>query len=296
MTRIKILCPIDFSSASTHALEAALSLAKQVSAELVVAHVWYLPAAYFGELGWPIGPADHRLADAEALLQQEVTKIAAQGFDRVSSVLLTGVPGEAIVDAAITDPSIEFIVIGTHGRTGFSRVMLGSVAEQTTRHAPCSVLAIHPTDPVPTFRKILCPVDFSEFAQAAVDLAVRLAQPGGEGLSLLHVLELPVRYSGEPMAAGFIGDLDRHAATLLDAEATAIRKRTDVRVNTHTRIGSPAKQTLSLIDATEPPYDVVIVGSHGRTGIKRLLLGSVAEKIVRHATCPVLVARVRPRS
>lgn len=293
MSLSKILCPIDFSSASRHALEVAISVAKQTSAELVVAHAWYLPSSYVGELGFPRMATDQLIADGKQLLDGELAAIKAQGFDRVSSLLLTGAPGAVIVDAANADPSIDLIVLGTSGRTGFARILLGSVAEQTVRHAPCSVLAIHATDPVPTFRHILCPVDFSDFAQDAVDLAVRLAQPGGEGLSLLHVMEPPLGYSAEPDVPEFASDLDRHASARLDAQVTAIRKQTAVRVNTHVRIGSPAKQTLVLIDEKEPPYDVVIIGSHGRTGIKRLVLGSVAEKILRHATCPVLVARRR---
>jgi universal stress protein A len=141
------------------------------------------------------------------------------------------------------------------------------------------------------FANILCPTDFSDTAQHGGDLAVSLVAPGGN-VTLLHVVEIPVAYSGEPAVEGFIRDLDQHASKLLETWAAQLRTTTAVAITTRSRIGSPGTQTLHVLEL-DPTIDLVIMGSHGRTGISRMLLGSVAEKVVRHAKCPVLVARRR---
>jgi len=145
---------------------------------------------------------------------------------------------------------------------------------------------------VTPFGHVLCPIDFSETSRGAVEFAAELAAPGGAGITLLHVVELPVSYAGEPPLAGFVGDLDKHAAQLLEQWAAELRAKVTVPVATRSRIGSPGGQTLAVLD-DDPTFDLVVMGSHGRTGLRRVLLGSVAEKVVRHAGCPVLVARPR---
>lgn len=171
-------------------------------------------------------------------------------------------------------------------------MLLGSVAEKVVRHAPCPVLTTREgQDPAP-FVNVLCPVDFSASSQHAIELASQLVEPGGKGITLLHVLDLPVPFSGEPALAEFTRDLDVVAARQLEGLATELRAKVSVPVITRTRIGSPGAQILRALDE-DPTIDLVSVGSHGRTGIKRALLGSVAEKTVRHAACPVLVARTR---
>ena len=99
-------------------------------------------------------------------------------------------------------------------------------------------------------------------------------------------------YSGEPAIADLIDTLDKRAAKLLEDWAAQLRTTASVPVATRWRIGSAGGQTLAILE-DQPPFDLVVVGSHGRTGLRRALLGSVAEKIVRHAPCAVLIARER---
>ena len=288
----KILCPIDFSPGSRQAMRVATMIANAAGAELVLAHSWYVPPlAFAGEYMLDPTVIQDMSDDAKRGLEDAVREVTELGAKRVSSKLLTGLPWTMLV-AELDDPTYDLVVIGTHGRTGLSRILLGSVAEKVVRHAPCSVLVVRPEGEITAFTNILCPIDFNEPSRQASDMAASVIAPGGRGITLLHVVDVPVAYSGEPAVAGFVHDLDKHASALLDTWAAQLRTKTTAPISTRARIGHPGAQTLHLLE-NEPGFDLVVVGSHGRTGISRVLLGSVAEKIVRHAKCPVLVARRR---
>jgi nucleotide-binding universal stress UspA family protein len=286
MAFTKILCPTDFSPGAEGALRAAARLAAATGAELVVAHAWYIPTTAY-TLEAPFSPSVQQriVDDAERGLDVAVRLAKAAGATYVSSKLLTGVPWAELIQH-LERQAFDLCVIGTHGRTGLARILLGSVAEKVVRHAPCSVLTMHRDGEVTTFAHALVPTDFSEHARHALDLAPVIIAPGG-AITLLHVVEIPVAFPDVPA-------LD-HAAQVeaaLDREAARVRGTTAAPVATRSRIGSPSAQTLAALDA-DPTIDLVVMGSRGRTGIKRAILGSVAEQVVRHARCPVLVARPR---
>ena len=288
----KILCPIDFSSGSKHAMRVALRVANEADAELVLAHVWHLPPlAVTSELPLPADTIQRMIADEERGLAQALEEALAYGAKRVTARFLTGLPWSEIVEAVEQDPAFDLIVIGTHGRTGLARVLLGSVAEKVVRHAPCPVLATRPPGGIEPFDRVLVPIDFSASSQRATQLAARMVKPGGH-ITLLHVIEVPVTFSGELPEDVLLEHIDRRASEYVERVATKLRSETAGSVETQTRVGHPGAQTL-LVLAEQPAYDLVVMGSHGRTGIMRVLLGSVAEKIVRHAHCPVLVERAR---
>lgn len=292
MTFQRILCPIDFSAGSQHAMSVAARLAWEAGAELVLAHAWYVPpAAYPLDYSFTPQLVQQLSDDAQRGLDAAVQEVTALGAKRVTSRLVSGVPWSAIVDL-LDEPSFDLVVIGTHGRTGLSRILLGSVAEKVVRHAPCSVLAVHPDGESRPFTHALCPVDFSEDARHALAAAAELVRPGGAGITLLHVLEVPVSYSGEIPDPGLVRDLDSRAAAHLETWAAELRGKVSVAVTTRCRIGWAGAEILAALDR-DTSIDLVVVGSHGRTGIKRALLGSVSEKVVRHARRPVLVARKR---
>lgn len=292
MTFQKILCPIDFSAGSDHALRVAVRLATRWNAELVIAHAWYAGEYALGDYTFPSAAVDRMIEDDQRGLAAAVRNAKTLGATRVTTNLMTGNPWQAIVEALRGDRAFDLVVMGTRGRTGLSRVLLGSVAEKVIRHAPCPVLATREQPEVKPFRHILCPVDFSSSSRHAIELAAKLVEPGGTGITLLHAIEIPVSYSGELPVRGLAEDLDRHAAKMLGHWATDLEAKVDVPIHTRWRIGYPGAQTLAVLD-DDPSFDLVVTGSHGRTGTKRALLGSVAEKIVRHAPCPVLVARRR---
>ncbi|MBX3160945.1 MAG: universal stress protein [Deltaproteobacteria bacterium] len=286
MAFTKILCPIDFSAGSKQALRAATGLARTTGAELLVVHAWHIPAIAFAPEA-PLSPAvvQGLVDESQRALDAAVADALAGGAQRVRGKLRSGVPWRCIVDELEAEAS-DVCVIGTHGRTGLARVLLGSVATQVVRHAPCAVLVVRPDGESAPFRHALVPTDFSPSAVHALDLATALVAPGG-AITLLHVIEVPVSYAGEVTIADFARDLDQRAAAAVEREAARIAGPT---VAVRTRIGYPGAQTLAALD-DDRTIDLVVMGSHGRTGIARALLGSVAEKVVRHARCPVLVAR-----
>ena len=144
MTMRKILCPIDFSPSSQHALRAAIRLANEQHAELVVMHAWYVPTTGLGDFPFPRGVAERIIMQANQALDDAAQEARAAGVTTVSSQLVKGVAGWVIVAAVNDDPAIDLVVVATHGRTGLARVLVGSVAEYVVRHAPCPVLVVRP--------------------------------------------------------------------------------------------------------------------------------------------------------
>ncbi|HET9993679.1 MAG TPA: universal stress protein, partial [Kofleriaceae bacterium] len=269
---------------------AAATLAAAFEAELVILHVVSVPAlAYTSELVVAALPPEELLEAARKPLAAAAVEAQADGAPRVTTRLETGPVADVIADA-LADPSFDLCVLGATGRTGLARVLLGSIAEKVVRHAACSTLTVRPDAQFALPRHVLCPVDFSPSSAHAAEIAANLVRAGG-AITLLHVLELPVRYNGELPDEDTARSFAPHAASHLDEWAALLRPRcTDIRI--HSRVGNPGAQILGAIDR-DHTVDLVCIGSHGRTGLRRMLLGSIAEKVVRHARCSVLVARAR---
>jgi nucleotide-binding universal stress UspA family protein len=287
----KILCPVDFSPASQQALRIAARIAADRDAELVVVHVWYVSPLVSGEFPIPADALKAMADEEQQALARAVHEANAVGAHRVASRMIDGVPWDRIVDTARQDRECDLIVIGTHGRTGVARWMLGSVAEKVVRHAPCSVLVARGRDS-DGFRHVVCPVDFSDSSRFALEHAAALGVPGGSRIYLLHVIEPPQLHRAARPNSDLQYDVDKRATMQLDDWAAKTRLAHDLEVRIDLRTGDPASEVLSVIGA-DVSVDLVTLGTHGRTGIQRVLLGSVAEKIVRHSPCPVLVARRR---
>lgn len=291
MTFTKILCATDFSPSSHHALQVAARLAVEHNAELIVAHAWYIPPiAFSSEASFPASVVQDVIVEAQRRLDEAVNEAKASGATRVTAVLLNGPPWVEVV-GVLQNQHVDLCVVATRGRTGLARILLGSVAEKIVRHAPCSVLAVHPNTAPQGFKHVLVPTDFSPSADMALDLAASLVAPDGK-ITVSHVVELPVQYAGVAPLVAFDNDFLQLANNSLERVAANLRTKTKARIATESTTGYAGAETLSAIEA-DKTLDLVAMGSHGRTGIKRALLGSVAEKVVRHAHCPVLIARHR---
>jgi len=289
----KILCPVDFSEGSNAALAVAVRIANESAANLVIAHAWQLPiGSALPEVALPQDLYNDVLGAANEGLEHAVATARKLGAQSVSSELLGGPPWAEVVQLLEHDAAFDLVIMGTHGRTGVSRILLGSVAEKIVRHAPCSVLAVRKTATDKPFTHVLCPIDFSEHSRVAVEMAVELVRPWGAGITLMHATDLPINYSGVPLPADFLANIDKLASQQLEAWAAELRDQVSLPIVTVSRGGLPTSEVLGMLDE-DKTFDLVSVGSHGRTGIRRVLLGSVAETIVRHARCPVLVARHR---
>jgi nucleotide-binding universal stress UspA family protein len=288
----RIYCPVDFSPGSTQALRTAVRLAREREAELVVLHAWFLPANTFAlEYMYPEAVVQHLTEDAQQGLDAARSQAMRLGAPRVTSRLAQGTPWQQVVDAARSDPTCDLIVIGSHGRTGLSRVLLGSVAEMVVRHAPCPVLTVRGEGEPRPFAHVLCPVDFSSWSRDAIDLAIELALPDRAAITLLHVLEPAVAW-GEVRPFDVYADISSDASKTLQDWTRELAAKVTAPVHQRVRIGRAGAQLLAAVDE-DPTVDLVVMGSHGRTGLARLALGSVAEKTVRHARCPVAVAHRR---
>jgi nucleotide-binding universal stress UspA family protein len=192
----RILCPIDFSDASAHALEQAAALARWYGARVTVLHV-HLTIARAPGVPTPDAAVVQlpTAADVEALRAHAITacRPVAEAGVGLDVVITAGEPVRTILDQAAQLPA-DIIVMGTHGTSGFQHLLLGSVTEKVLRKATCPVLTVPPraqTTSAQPFARLLCAVDFSDSSLKAVDVAASLARESGAALTLLHVLEWP---------------------------------------------------------------------------------------------------------
>ncbi|HTO53763.1 MAG TPA: universal stress protein [Myxococcota bacterium] len=290
----RILVPTDFSSHADLAVKAAASLAKSFGASLKLLHVVQLPAMAVNPDG-PVMPVtfyQELRSNAQKRLVPIQKRLEASGL-RVESEVTEDAPGFAI--AAVAEQTrADLIVMGSRGLTGLKHVLLGSVAERTVRSAPCPVLTVKSGELA--LRTIVVPMDFSPAAHEALEIAKSLAKTAGPThLVLAHAYYVPVELEqylvshGDPfydrLAKGVTKDLEAILLGLSDAGISA---------EYVARPGVPEAVILEL--AKEKKADLVAMGTHGRRGLKHLLLGSVAESVVRGADCAVLTVRERPAS
>jgi nucleotide-binding universal stress UspA family protein len=205
-----------------------------------------------------------------------------------------GVPFDEIAKAA-TEWEADLIVIATHGYTGLKHVLLGSTAERVVRHAPCPVLVVRgrgkrgvKVDFSPDkVRSILVPVDFSEASLDALPHALALARRSEAQVTLLYVME-PFHEDMFLDSAQIqrVAKVAAHERLGRLADAT---KKSWPRTGRELRNGRPVPTITALAKRTNA--DLIVMGTHGRTGLQRGLIGSVAERVLREAPCPVLVVR-----
>lgn len=294
-----ILVALDGSPFSEHALPAALALAQRSGAALAIAHVHQMstPAvALSGELLFD-STLDNLLCEEEqAYLDSMAARLAVALGRPVRATLLDGPVIKALVrHAQAIDAST--ILLTTHGRGGIARAWLGSVADQLMRQSPVPVMVLHPQDTepdlvaTPVFRHILIPLDGSPLAEQAIPLALKLGRPMGARYTLLQVVA--------PMMRGyFVDGLSTHpdtkaleqnwamAQSYLEKVAAPLREAGHV-VNALAPVGQPAEAILRI--ASEQSADLIALTTRGHGGLARMLLGSVADKLVRGAKIPLLV-------
>jgi nucleotide-binding universal stress UspA family protein len=290
-----ILVPVDFSDCSTAALERAACLARKAGATIHVLHCWEVPESV------PADDAQYANREtiqsfADTSLADLIAKLHEKGIGAERFSIERGAPAKTIVEIA-SKGRYDLVVMGTHGRTGLDRALLGSVAEKVVRCAPCPVLCLRGAaelrDPV---RKILVPVDYSEGSAHALECATSIAEWLGAELEVVHVWDRPAYVSTEVLVRMPEGSLRPLGELIrLNAEAEmATFLANHLRRNEGSTVlpphylisGEPAASLVAELERGR--HDLVVVGTHGRTGLKHLLLGSVADKLVRFAPVPVL--------
>jgi nucleotide-binding universal stress UspA family protein len=303
MTLRHLLCPIDFSDVSLHALDQAGQLARHSGARLTILHVFLSVAPGVGP-GTTHRPTP-RLIDPADLerLQQRVAEAARQAVGpgvEVEAIAVGGTPAACIVDTAATGRA-DLIVMGTHGSGGFQHLMLGSVTERVLRRATCPVLTVPPRSEaraVDSFRHALCAVDFSDCSRAAVTAAAAMIEGPEARLTLVHVLEWPWHEPSTPAIEGvppaqaqalleYRRYLESSAADGLRGLAKSLAPGR--RVVTAVRFGKPWRELLDA--ARDAQADLLVLGVRGRGAVDIAFFGSTTNQVVRRAPCPVLTVR-----
>ena len=277
----RILVPLDGSEA----------------AEAALAYVALLPSQQVRLLAVESDQADLTAVctaarDCKAYLEAVAARLREQGRD-VDTLMAFGNPAKQIITlAAATD----LVVMGSHGHGGVRRFVLGSVADEVARHASVPVMIVRrgpEVAPAVQLTRIVVPLDSSELAEQAVPVAAALAADLGVPVHLLRVLDLDALratvQAGIHAAAAYMRSqetLQRYAEEYLAEQAQELRNR-DLTATSEVLTGSPA---VTLLDAIRPD-DLVVMTTHARGGVRRMLLGSVADKLVRAAVAPVLLVR-----
>jgi nucleotide-binding universal stress UspA family protein len=287
MRLAKILVPTDFSETADHATDQAVELAAKNRCRLELFHV----VEPYGE------PPPNMMAvvrdyiekaerDAEQTLAAKAEAVRSAGLDVRYSTSHHVAPFEAIADK-IDGMEPDLVVIGTHGRRGFERFMLGSVAEKILRAASVDVLTLSLKAPVVKrdrgFTRILVPVDFSEFSQRALETAFSLLAPDGS-LRVVHVVDSPIYPAFYPGPAALPVQVDPELPAKIREHLDQWLKGRKAELTI--RDGDAFHEILEL--GGEIDADLIVMGTRGLRGLAHALLGSVTEKVVRRATIPVL--------
>ena len=290
----RILCPIDFSDFSLDALRQGLALAQWYSAELTLFHVY--------QIAHPL-PVEGLPGSVPVLITVDPEKMtdAVRRFcaplvgpsGRHVEVLVA--PGDAAREIRQESERVPYdlLILGTHGRSGFERLFLGSVTEKVLRTTRVPVLTIPP--PVrepgsPLYKTILCPLDFSPASLRALEYALSLAKEADARLILLHLVEdvlgeAGAQALGHLSVSEYTRQLERDAATAMRAavpDEARVWSRPEERV-----VKGRAHQEILAVVAEEHA-DLVVMGVQGKGVVDRLLFGSTTHRVIREAGCPLL--------
>jgi nucleotide-binding universal stress UspA family protein len=296
----KIAVGIDFSPESEIATQHAMHIARHVGAEVVLVHVGAIldqplnvsPAVHPSIKEWE-SFIRHELAEDRRRLEAMRERLRGQGVE-ISHVVRDGFADTALAETA-RDIGADLLVVGTHGRSGLRRFFLGSISERAVRLSDTNVMVARPLDNgLGGYRRILVPTDFSSPAAKALEMAFLVGAPDAK-IEVVHFWQVPVTattpYAPFKAAEDALNTVREAMAEAAESSGQRLLERyraSGVDLSYHALEASPAHGIQERLAAGD--YDLAIVGSHGRRGLRRLLLGSVAELTVRHAPCSVLVA------
>ena len=303
-----ILVPLDGSTFGEQALPWALSIARRAKANLEILHVHRPLEATYAEMQIFDSTLDQQVRDRERLyLESTLSAIRAIG-----GVTATALNKEGEIAATIREhakvTSADLIVMMTHGRGPLGRFWLGSTTDELMREAPAPMLLIHPHDKKAdlstdiAIQHVLAPLDGTPLAEQILPSAVNLAQLMGAALTLLRIVK-PVMPMAMPTTVGSFGEMAQHMLERVDTlqdqlkqdahgylEQVAERLRGQ-GLSVQTQVAIEEQPGLAILHHAQPPVDLIALETHGRRGLARLFLGSVADKVIRGAHVPVLVHR-----
>lgn len=279
-----VVVPLDGSELAAAALPYGRALAEKFGATLYLVRVVDIDAP----------------AEVAADARDYLARIAQETGLATEIVVRYGDPAAEIVDLVLELPE-PMITMTTHGRSGIGRWLFGSVADRVVRNAGVPVLLIRSSMPQRepgVIRSILLPVDGSTLAEAAVPYATELARRFDATIHLVRVAETPEIYSllsvpaGAPTSAEVLNQLAQQlvetATSYVNELAERLRSE-GLRVDAHVLEGIAPEQLLAFERERQP--DIVVMATHGRSGLSRVVFGSVAERLLREGTVPLLLIR-----
>ena len=292
-----LLVPVDGSEASISATSLAIRIAKSSGAELLFAHainraaiIAECTSAYGGDAASALDTLDDY---GKSLLRGCSAQATACGL-RARTVLLDGAPAHAIIDLA-SKSGADGIVMGTSRKDGLERLFIGSTAVGVIRAASVPTFVVHASgsaavEEEPLFSNIYAAIDRSAPAAAATDYAITLAKAFGSRLTFYHVVEATDVDAAHTGRSGYVKRAARVASEELVADACAKAAAAGVPAQPFVAEGKPHDVLVALAIASKA--ELVVIGTHGRSGLDHLVFGSVAEKVVQRCTMPVVVLRL----
>jgi len=282
----KLLVPLDGSPLAEKALPYATYIAKKHGSEIFLLSIGSAPGS------------ERITALSRAYLELKAEKLKVEGIKTTTEIVYGGGVADRIVEYAEKN-DVDMIAICTHGYSGFKRLMLGSVAEKVIGSTNCPVLMIRPgsREEVIGLGRILLPLDGSFFSEAAVPYAAEMALGTGATITLLAVTEVPnvpsdrspdIKPSWEEYREALTQEAKQQAEVYLNRVKAEIEKK-KVKVVCQVVVGDISGGICDVADCQN--VDMVVMATHGRTGVSRLVFGSVARRIADESCQPVLLVR-----
>ncbi len=288
----QILVPTDFSENARHAVSYATELAKRCSAKIHLLHTPVIPTYLLMDLSYSPGPeaVTRILNESQAALDEQAKTLAAAGVEYFT-VIREGTVHEVIRDYA-REHDVDLVVVGTHGRAGVSKLMYGSVTERVIKTVHTPIIIIPPEGgTMPS--SIVVAYDFSAPAKRAAEVACAIHQLFGGPLHIVHsYLDVWGEYTDRGAVVGEAAEKRRQALHLgleemLETESKELFSGEAPSIQTHLVTGDPAEGLLRVahdVDAT-----LICAGTTGKSGIERLLIGSVARRLLHDSKVPLLL-------
>lgn len=294
MTFKNILIPIDFSDFSDKALEYALHLAEKYSARITLFHAVVLFQDDVDEEQRLQAYEDWVKKREELILSQmdkNRNKVKKRGIT-VETAIERGVNAADVILDYLDDRDFDLVVMGTHGRTGLKHILLGSVSEKVVRLSPLPVLTIHRSIPEFKLSKILVPMDFSIHSKKAADFGLWLSKSFGASIEFIHVIEQDIHPSFYASGIESIFQIDKGLKNrVIDNLREFVADQLPEKIQPEYRVkeGKAHKEIVEY--ARENNIDLIVIATHGLSGLDYVLLGSTTEKVVRWANSPVLTVK-----
>lgn len=288
----KIIWTTDFSENAKASLPYAEEIASRFDTDLVLVHVLldipFFYASFLGDSSAYLAAMERAREEASSELENLAKNLRNRGV-ATKVMLLEGSPYTEIIGFA-EKQGADLIVMSTRGLSGLERVLVGSTAEKVVRNASCPVLTVHEQPETPLkIRNILLLTDLSNLSKKAFAPAAELAGALSAKLTLLHIMETNVPLGKEDektLADALVGVME---GLLTDTVAEEFRERIAKVV---LKAGDTAGGVARFCE--DNPVDLIVMTTHGRSGLRKTLLGSVAEKILRSVEIPVLTVMARP--